>query len=71
MGRLRLGREQVSPGLAIEASTRRLTAFRSWEPEANVAECQRLLKSFWAEFEDHERDYAVGDVMEPSKKWIS
>ncbi|KAF9455559.1 hypothetical protein BDZ94DRAFT_1277929, partial [Collybia nuda] len=42
----------------------------SWEPESNVAECQRLLKSFWAEFDDHERDYAIGDVIEPSIKWI-
>ncbi|KAG5648146.1 hypothetical protein DXG03_006100 [Asterophora parasitica] len=42
----------------------------TWEPEENVAGCQRLLASFWAEVGTDNRDYGQGYEVKASEKWI-
>ncbi|KAF8649832.1 hypothetical protein AX16_005596 [Volvariella volvacea WC 439] len=42
----------------------------SWEPEQNVAGCQRLLSSFWNHIGLDNKDYAIGHIFEASEKWI-
>ncbi|KAG5639362.1 hypothetical protein H0H81_003506 [Sphagnurus paluster] len=45
--------------------------YSSWEPETNVAGCQRLLSSFWAHVGTDNADYPVGYMVEASEKWIN
>ncbi|KAF8746326.1 hypothetical protein AX14_000109 [Amanita brunnescens Koide BX004] len=42
----------------------------SWEPEENVAGCQRLLTSFWEHIGVDDKDYNVGYIAEADKQWI-
>ncbi|RDB28456.1 hypothetical protein Hypma_015299 [Hypsizygus marmoreus] len=42
----------------------------TWEPEDNVAGCQRLLASFWDHIGTDNKDYHIGHVVEASEKWI-
>lgn len=46
----------------------------SWEPEENVIDCKRLLKSFWQEFKlTYKRGKSIGEVGKtytPSDAWI-
>jgi len=42
----------------------------SWEPESNVAGCQRLLHSFWDHIGTDNRDYSIGHTVVASDKWI-
>jgi hypothetical protein len=48
-----------------------VTLSNSWEPENNVKECQRLLKSFWTHIGIDEEDYPPGYSIEASPEWIS
>ncbi|KAF8898501.1 hypothetical protein BD779DRAFT_1666338 [Infundibulicybe gibba] len=43
----------------------------SWEPDGNVAGCERLLKSFWDHIGMDSGDYPVGHMIEANEKWIS
>jgi hypothetical protein len=45
--------------------------FCSWEPEGNVASCQRLLGSFWKHVGMDDIDHPVGYQVEAEPKWIS
>jgi hypothetical protein len=45
--------------------------FYSWEPEGNVAGCQRLLSSFWKHVGMDDLDHPVGYQVEAEPKWIS
>ncbi|KAG6900161.1 hypothetical protein C0993_002090 [Termitomyces sp. T159_Od127] len=42
----------------------------SWEPEENVAGCQRLLASFWAHVGTDDNDYDIGYEVTADEKWI-
>lgn len=42
----------------------------SWEPEENVADCQRLLSSFWEHIGMDNDDYPVGFVVSADENWI-
>ncbi|KIK63961.1 hypothetical protein GYMLUDRAFT_425244 [Collybiopsis luxurians FD-317 M1] len=42
----------------------------TWEPQKNIANCQRLLASFWAEIGVDNDDYYPGWEGVPSEKWI-
>ena len=42
----------------------------SWEPEPNVAKCDRLLNSFWRNFPGDETDYLEGHVLTAPGPWI-
>ncbi|GLB33577.1 hypothetical protein LshimejAT787_0104610 [Lyophyllum shimeji] len=42
----------------------------TWEPEGNVAGCQRLLASFWEEIGTDNADYFIGYEVAASKEWI-
>ncbi|KAK2461748.1 hypothetical protein APHAL10511_006211 [Amanita phalloides] len=42
----------------------------SWEPEENVANCQRLLASFWEHIGVDDKDYNVGYEVEADEQWI-
>ncbi|KAG6850314.1 hypothetical protein H0H93_014889 [Arthromyces matolae] len=42
----------------------------SWEPEENVAGCQRLLASFWNHVGTDDGDYLVGYEVAADEKWI-
>ncbi|KAG6911808.1 hypothetical protein DXG01_000055 [Tephrocybe rancida] len=42
----------------------------SWEPEENVAGCQRLLASFWDHVGTDNGDYDVGYEVAAQEKWI-
>ncbi|KAF8634013.1 hypothetical protein AX15_001186 [Amanita polypyramis BW_CC] len=42
----------------------------SWEPEENVADCQRLLSSFWEHIGQDNNDYHVGYVVKADEQWI-
>ncbi|KAF9070713.1 hypothetical protein BDP27DRAFT_583829 [Rhodocollybia butyracea] len=42
----------------------------TWEPASSVANCQRLLSSFWYEIGTDNGDYHPGDSFTPSQEWI-
>lgn len=42
----------------------------SWEPARNLAQCGRLVESFWDDVGIDDEDYPEGTVCEPSTKWI-
>ncbi|KAF5391133.1 hypothetical protein D9757_003024 [Collybiopsis confluens] len=42
----------------------------TWEPQKNIANCQRLLSSFWQEIGVDDEDYKTGWEGIPTKKWI-
>ncbi|KAF8640769.1 hypothetical protein AX17_000419 [Amanita inopinata Kibby_2008] len=42
----------------------------SWEPEENVADCQRLLASFWEHIGLDNEDYPVGYTVPAKEHWI-
>ncbi|TFK76886.1 hypothetical protein BDN72DRAFT_15764 [Pluteus cervinus] len=42
----------------------------TWEPEENVAGCERLLRSFWTDVGYDNNDYGPGTVLEADEKWI-
>ncbi|KAH7869770.1 uncharacterized protein C8R40DRAFT_710432 [Lentinula edodes] len=43
----------------------------TWEPEEHIANCQRLLASFWQEIGTDDKDYDPGYQCAPSEAWIS
>ncbi|KAI0048006.1 hypothetical protein FA95DRAFT_1141100 [Auriscalpium vulgare] len=43
----------------------------TWEPEANVAKCKRLLHSFWEHVGTDNEDYPVGYTCEAKDYWIA
>lgn len=43
----------------------------SWEPESNVAGCQRLLASFWDHVGTDNKDYSINHTIKAKEKWIS
>ncbi|KAF9454912.1 hypothetical protein P691DRAFT_691049 [Macrolepiota fuliginosa MF-IS2] len=43
----------------------------TWEPANNLAQCSRLVESFWADVGLDNEDYAEGTIIKPSSKWIS
>jgi hypothetical protein len=46
------------------------TDANSWEPEKNVADCQRLLSSFWDHIGMDNEDYPVGYEVHAKESWI-
>ncbi|KAF9015377.1 hypothetical protein BDQ17DRAFT_1536047 [Cyathus striatus] len=42
----------------------------TWEPEANLTECERLLRSFWEHIGVDNEDYQIGYVVEAKDDWI-
>lgn len=42
----------------------------SWEPESNVAGCQRLLASFWDHVGTDNKDYSINHTIKAKEKWI-
>ncbi|KAJ3769478.1 hypothetical protein FB446DRAFT_747819 [Lentinula raphanica] len=42
----------------------------TWEPPENIANCQRLLGSFWTEVGGDDGDYFPGYECTPSREWI-
>lgn len=42
----------------------------SWEPEANLESCQRLLASFWEHIGVDDKDYKPGTILEAKPEWI-
>ncbi|GAW05687.1 hypothetical protein LENED_007560 [Lentinula edodes] len=42
----------------------------TWEPEEHIANCQRLLASFWQEIGTDDNDYDPGYQCAPSEAWI-
>ncbi|KAE9402238.1 hypothetical protein BT96DRAFT_563991 [Gymnopus androsaceus JB14] len=42
----------------------------TWEPQENIASCQRLLASFWKEVGTDNKDYPPGYECYPSDTWI-
>ncbi|KAJ3873969.1 hypothetical protein F5051DRAFT_108541 [Lentinula edodes] len=42
----------------------------TWEPEEHIANCQRLLASFWQEIGTDDKDYDPGYQCAPSEAWI-
>ncbi|KAG1773076.1 hypothetical protein EDD22DRAFT_312064 [Suillus occidentalis] len=42
----------------------------TWEPAKNVAQCERLLHSFWAHIGHDNKDYNVGHVFTAKDYWI-
>ena len=42
----------------------------SWEPEENLAGCERLRESFWTHIGMDDRDYMVGYEVSASHAWI-
>ncbi|KAJ3927442.1 MAG: hypothetical protein NXY57DRAFT_1106396 [Lentinula lateritia] len=47
-----------------------LTLLHRWEPEEHIANCQRLLASFWQEIGTDDKDYDPGYQCAPSEAWI-
>ncbi|KAF8078395.1 hypothetical protein FPV67DRAFT_1403111, partial [Lyophyllum atratum] len=45
--------------------------YNTWEPEENVAGCQRLLASFWEHIGTDNADYFVGHEVKAEPQWIS
>jgi hypothetical protein len=43
----------------------------SWEPEENLASCQRLIQSFWQHIGHDDQDYPVGYQVHAELEWIS
>lgn len=43
----------------------------SWEPTANVQQCDRLLASFWKHVGTDDNDYRIGYSVAADKSWIS
>ncbi|KAJ4474451.1 hypothetical protein J3R30DRAFT_3509183 [Lentinula aciculospora] len=43
----------------------------TWEPEKHIADCQRLLASFWQEIGGDDNDYLPGYECAPSQAWIN
>ncbi|KAJ3981477.1 hypothetical protein F5890DRAFT_1556784 [Lentinula detonsa] len=43
----------------------------TWEPPEHIANCQRLLSSFWQEVGGDDDDYFPGYECAPSQEWIS
>ena len=43
----------------------------SWEPTANVQQCDRLLASFWKHVGTDDNDYAIGYEVAAEEDWIS
>jgi len=43
----------------------------SWEPTANVQQCDRLLASFWKHVGTDDNDYEIGYEVAADKNWIS
>jgi hypothetical protein len=42
----------------------------SWEPTANLKSCDRLLDSFWKQFENDVDDYPIGARVYAPDEWI-
>lgn len=45
----------------------------SWEPSANLSQCQRLLSSFWKHVDaggDPNQDHFPGEIVQADKLWI-
>ncbi|KAG6861207.1 hypothetical protein C0995_002556 [Termitomyces sp. Mi166 len=51
-------------------SSRVMLNILPWEPEENVAGCQRLLASFWAHVGTDDNDYDIGYEVAADEKWI-
>lgn len=47
-----------------------MNPYARWEPAINLAQCERLVESFWDDVGRDNEDYPEGSVCVPSNKWI-